>query len=311
MPLLYRIISDFDTSKKTFYKPPCIIKDKAEIPEECCELCIDAAKFLFSEIKLALNAMPNLMARLRSSFIYGEGNDMGLCEDNDGPMALFSLICHYRVSSNGKEETLHTYFEDMYKMLDTDVRITIDRARKKLLEASELKVDMTWTNTGKRTYVKLSYGNHNMATTLLLYTDMAPSDSQICGLLHQMFAKMYNQIKLDEKQDESSHKYSRSVFGRVTSRDGVDCVRYGCKFGHPNGYAVPTGKGGGKGKGKGSGGKGSKSTWQCQKPGCSDPQKLSRFRKLCTTCLNGLGAKGENAQLNLKDGTTFTLNKTE
>ena len=31
---------------------------------------------------------------------------MGLCEDNDGPMALFSLICHYRVSSNDNEETL-------------------------------------------------------------------------------------------------------------------------------------------------------------------------------------------------------------
>ena len=85
LPFLYRIISDFDTSKKTFYKPPCIIKDKAEILEEFRELYIDAAKFLFSEIKLALSAMPNVMARLRSSFIYGEGNDMGLCEDSDGP----------------------------------------------------------------------------------------------------------------------------------------------------------------------------------------------------------------------------------
>ena len=76
LPFLYRIISDVDTSKKTFYKPPCIIKDKAEIPEEFRELYIDAAKFLFSEVKLALNNMPNVMARLRSSFIYGEGNAM-------------------------------------------------------------------------------------------------------------------------------------------------------------------------------------------------------------------------------------------
>ena len=103
LPFLNRIISDFDTYKKTFYKPPCIINDKAQIPEEFRELYIDAAKFLFSEIKLALNAMPNVMARLRSSFIYGEGNGMGLCSDIDGPMALFSLIYHYRVSSNDNQ----------------------------------------------------------------------------------------------------------------------------------------------------------------------------------------------------------------
>ena len=96
----------------------------------------------------------------------------------------------------------------MYKRLDKDVRTTIDRARKELLEASALKVDMKWTNTGKRIYDKLSYVNHNMATTLLLCKDMPPSDSQTCGLLDQMFAKMDNQIKLDEKQDESSHRYT-------------------------------------------------------------------------------------------------------
>ena len=173
------------------------------------------------------------MARLRSTFIYGEGNDMGLCEDNDGPMALFSLICHYRVSSNDNEEMLCTYFENMYKRLDKDVRTTIDRARKKLLEASALQVDMNWTNTGKRIYDKLSYGNHNMATTLLVYKYMAPSDSQTCGLLDQMFAMIDNQIKLDEKQDVSFHKHANSVFGRVTCRDGMDCDRPGCKFGHP------------------------------------------------------------------------------
>ena len=127
---LYRFVSDFDTSKRTFYKPPCIIKNTAEISEEFRELYIDAAKFLFSETKLALNTMPNVMARLRSSSIYSEGNDMGLCEDNDGPMSLFSLICHYRVISNDNEEMLRTYFENMYKRLDTDVRTTIDRARK-------------------------------------------------------------------------------------------------------------------------------------------------------------------------------------
>ena len=32
---------------------------------------------------------------------------------------------------------------------------------------------------------KLSYGNHNMATTLLIYKDMNPSDSQTCGLLQR------------------------------------------------------------------------------------------------------------------------------
>ena len=90
LPFLYSIASVFDTSKKTFYKPPCVINNKAEIPEEFRELYIDAAKFLFNEIKLALSAMPNVMARLLLSFIYGEGNDMGLREDNDGPMALFS-----------------------------------------------------------------------------------------------------------------------------------------------------------------------------------------------------------------------------
>ena len=101
---------------------------------------------------------------------------MVLCEDNDGPMALFSRICHYRVSSNDNEKTLRTYFENMYKRPDKDVRTTIDRARKKLLEARELQVDMKWTNTCKRIYDKLSYGNHDMATTLLAYEDMTPSD---------------------------------------------------------------------------------------------------------------------------------------
>ena len=205
---------------------------------------IDAAKFLFSEFKIALSAMPNVMARLRdrSSFIYGEGNDMGLCSDNDGPMALFSLICHYRVSSNDNEETLRTYFDNMWKRLDRDVRTTIDTARKKLLEANELEIDMKWTTTGKRImkriYDKLSHDNHNLATTLLTYKDMTPSDSQTCGLLDQMFAKIDNQIKLDEKQDDTSHKYSNSVFGQVTCRDGVNCDRYGCDFGNPQGYVA-------------------------------------------------------------------------
>jgi hypothetical protein len=75
---------------------------------------------------------------------------------------------------------------------------------------------------------------------------------------------------------------------------------------------APTGKGGkgkGKCKDKFGGGKGSRSTWQCQKPGCSDPQKLSGYRKLCTTCFKNLGAKGENASIKLKDGSTMTLNK--
>ena len=104
-----------------------------------------------------------------------------------------------------------------------------------------------------------------------MYKDMTPSDSQTCGLLDQVFAKIDNQIKLDETQDDLSHKYSHRVFGRVTCKDGVDCVRYGCNFGHPNGYVAPTGKGGdkGKGKGQGQGGRVSRSTWQCQKPGCS------------------------------------------
>ena len=280
------------------------------MPEELCELYIDAAKFLFSEIKLALNNMPNVMVRLRLSFIYDEGNDMGLCEDNDGPMSLFSLIYHYRVSSNDNEEMLRTYFENMHKRLDKDARTTIDRARKKLLEVSALKVDMKWTNTGKRIYDKLSYGNHNMATTLLIYKDMTPSDLQTCGLLDQMFAMIDNQIKLDEKQDDSSHKYANSVFERVTSRDGMDCDRLGRNFGHPKGYVAPTGKGG-KGKGKDKFGKGSRSTWQCQKPGCSDPQKLSGYRRLCITCSKDLGTKGENAPIKLKDGSTMTLNKPE
>ena len=72
---------------------------------------------------------------------------------------------------------------------------------------------MKWTNTGKKKYDKISYGNHNIATTLLMYKDIPPSNSQTCGLLDQMFAKIDNQIKLDEKQDDSSHKYSHSVFG--------------------------------------------------------------------------------------------------
>ena len=93
----------------------------------------------------------------------------------------------------------------------------------------------------------------------------------------------------------------------------MDCVRYRCNFGHPNGYVAPTGKGGGKGKGKGqgSGGKGSRSTWQCQKPGCSDPQKLPGYHKRCTTRFKDLGAKGENSSTKLKDLTTFILNRTE
>ena len=68
-----------------------------------------------------------------------------------------------------------------------------------------------------------------------------------------------------------------------------------------------------KGKGKGKGGKGCKSTWKYQKPGCSDLQNsnLSGYRKLCTTCFKDLGAKGENARIKLRDGTTFTLSKTE
>ena len=181
LPFLNRIISDFDTSKKTFYKPPCIINDKAGIPAEFRDLYIDASKFLFSEIKLALNSMPNVMARLRSSFIYGEDNTMGLCVENDGPMALFSLICHYRVSSNDNEETLRTFFEGMWKRLDRDVRSTIDKARKKLLEASELKIDMKWTTTGKKIYDRLAHNNHNMATTLAIYKDTTPSDNQTCG----------------------------------------------------------------------------------------------------------------------------------
>jgi hypothetical protein len=38
---------------------------------------------------------------------------------------------------------------------------------------------------------------------------------------------------------------------------------------------------------------------------------MSGYRKLCTACFNDLSAKEENAQNKLKDGTTFTLNKTE
>ena len=61
-------------------------------------------------------------------------------------------------------------------------------------------------NHGKRIYDKLAYVNHNMATTLLMYKDMTPSESQTLGLLDQMFAKIDNQIKLYEKQDYSSRK---------------------------------------------------------------------------------------------------------
>ena len=130
-----------------------------------------------------------------------------------------------------------------------------------------------------------------MATTLLMYKDTTPSKLQTRGLLDQMFAKINNKIKLDEKQDDSSNKYSNSVFGRVTCRDGVDCVRNGCNFGHPKGFVSPTGKGDKcKGDGKDTGAKGSKLAWKCQKPGCPDP--------LCTTCFKDLGAKGKNPRTN-------------
>ena len=58
-----------------------------------------------------------------------------------------------------------------------DVRSTLDKARKKLLEASELKIDMKWTTTGKKIYDRLAHNNHNMATTLAMYKDMTPSDN--------------------------------------------------------------------------------------------------------------------------------------
>ena len=82
-------------------------------------------------------------------------------------MTLFSLVCHYRVSSNDNEETLRTCFENMHKRLDKDVRTSIGRAKKELLEASELKVDMKW-KTQERKYTT------NFHTTIVLLHTCLP-----------------------------------------------------------------------------------------------------------------------------------------
>ena len=256
----------------------------------------------------------NVMARLRSSSIYGKGDDMGLCKEHDEPMALFSLICHYRVNNNDNEESLRAFFENLYKhLVGGQLRKSIEQARKKLIEANELTVDMKWTTTGKKIYEKLSHHDHNMQDSLKLFKDSTPADSQTRGSLDQMFAKIIYQYEVNEKLDDSTTKYGNGVFGRIEKecRDGRECTRSNCPFGHPKGKGKgkgKTGEGKGKGKGKGKdkhGGKGQTST--CQKPGCINPQLLSEYRKLCTTCFNDLGAKGLGSESTLKDGTTFKI----
>ena len=114
-------------------------------------------------------------------------------------MSLFSLICHYRVSFNDNEETLRTYFENMYKRPDRDVRSTLDNARKKLLEASELKIDMRWTTTGKKIYDRLAHNNHSMATALAMYKDMTLRDYNLFKLRKKLeIIKIHIRIRVSQ-----------------------------------------------------------------------------------------------------------------
>ena len=154
--------------------------------------------------------------------------------------------------------------------------------------------------------------DHNMQDSLKFFKDITPADSQTRGLLDQMFAKIMHQYEVNEKLDDSTTKYGHGVFGRMDKecRDGTECTRNNCPFGHPKGKGKGKGKSKGKGKGKSkgkgkNGGKGLTAT--CQKPGCINPQKLSEYRKLCTTCFNDLGAKGLGAEITLNDGTLFKI----
>ena len=177
IPCIQRIIDDFDSTKKTYFKPPDVTTELNQIPEELRSTYVEMAKYLYSEL---MRKLPNAVKdRLRSSFTYGEAGELGLCAEHDGPTAIFALICHYRVSGCKREEEIRDYFQGLhFKMKSGDFKKPLAQARSQLNEAKELNVNLKWSTTGKRIYDTLSHNDHNMKTALADYKAITPEDSQ-------------------------------------------------------------------------------------------------------------------------------------
>jgi hypothetical protein len=322
MPYIQRVISDYDPITGRCYKPPDLVDEIATIPEEIRAIYVTQAKSLYNTLTSKLTT--GVKRLIKSTFQYGLQEETALCSENDGPTALFALICMFRPCTLEHTEKIESALYEAHKGFKTgNIRKHIKAMRSFLLEAQDLSIELKWKQSGKQIVDVMTHKDHNMNDALKDYKNIVVSDKTCTAVLDRLFAAIESQCKRDEKHDDkhgSVEKHANSADGKgsgnskpaagdtswrstVLCRDAASCTNKTCGFKHPHKSGGDQGSKGGKGKGLGGKGGTDSTKKKCQGPGCSEKLEASDYKMLCQPCFNKAKELGS---MKLKNGEIFT-----
>lgn len=287
MAELNRVMSDYDPKTQSFYKPVPIPMELHRIDEKARPFYVDDAKALYDDIwaKLPIGARN----RVSTPFNYGFGANklQGIVTEGDGPTLVFALICIFR-SVVGVEEDIIELLTIAHKAFTAanNPLTVVKSLRSKVLEAKDLHIECKWSQTGAKIVEVLCFDNHNMSEGLEDFKDITPLDSQVITTLANLLAAIERQCLKAVKSDSSSKRaHAANVLDRLgvkdegnkkskknVCRDGVDCTRSDCYYGHPDGK---------KSDGKPVYDSSNTTGGKCEAMGCPETKQK---KQLCTSC---------------------------
>ena len=316
MPQLLRLSNDYNSNSGHFYKPPMIsteLTTSNHISDQSKAKYLAQAKRFYTELIRKLPA--TIAARLKTTFNFGiDDAHTAICDLDDGPNAVFALVCMYTPQGEDHCQKLEqTFYSCVDKITDcrSDPRKVITRLRKSIVQAAEMQLELKWSLTGKLIVEDLSHDDHNMSKTLTKFAGIQPSDAQTVAKLDELFAAIESQCSKDVRHnDKGSTKRGLFVNGRLGKRDHEDLSKSTCKFGrecsnrkceraHPDGRKIDS-----RPKHDTPD---PKSKVPCKAEGCSATFLRENHRRiLCKPCFDKT-IQRNGGKVSLKDGTTKTF----
>jgi len=331
LPQLIRLCNDYDSNSGHFYKPPSISSELTTtnlISAHTKTKYLAQSKKLYAELLRKLNR--TTAARLKTTFNFGTDDaNTATCDVDDGPNAVFALICMFTPQGEDHCHQLEqTFYSSVETLTDgrTDPRKTIAKLKDSIVQAVEMQLELKWSLTGKLIYEAMSHDDHNMSKALSKFQKIKPSDAQTIAKLDEMFAAILSQCTKDVKYADTGNRDKRGLFAngrlgagnkrkRETSKDtdkadeecrfGRECSRRNCERQHPKGRKIDRNndRNSDRNSDRNPDRPDPKSKVPCKAKGCTETFLRGHHRRiLCSDCYNQ--AIGNKGLITLKDGTS-------